>query len=97
MMDASTTMMFPSKRVSSNLYALMALDPIYEDFAGCTTLSCLPVDVCSNGDIAEDTRYCVLVLVPTSIPMAVVMHDCGCRAYSYQWLTYVWEVAQCQG
>ena len=80
-------------RVACQLYALMGLSPTYDDLCGCTLLSCLPVDIDENGNIAEDTRYCVLLLVPVGTSIVEVMRAYeDMRPYSYQWLTYCWEV-----
>lgn len=80
-------------RIACNLYALMTLDPTYEEKCGCVLLTCLPVDVDGNQNIAEDTRYCVLLLVPKDYSIMHVMRAYqDARPYSYQWLTFCWEV-----
>lgn len=80
-------------REPSRLFALMSLKPIYDDAPGCIVLSCLPVDVDSDGNIATDTRFCTLVLVCDTRTIVEVMHDYDdARPYSYQCLTYCWAV-----
>ena len=80
-------------RVASNLFSLMGLSPCYDDLCGCVLLSCLPVDLDKEQNIAEDTRYCALIIVPVDVTIVEVMRAyADMRPYSYQWITHCWEV-----
>lgn len=72
----------------------MGLSPCYDDLCGCVLLSCLPVDLDQDQNIAEDTRYCALVIVPYGVSINDVMRAyADMRPYSYQWITHCWEVS----
>ena len=79
-------------RVSCNLYCFMSHDPVWDDRDDVTVLCTLPVDVDGDGNIAPDTRYATLLLIPVDATLGVVLKSFEyARVYSWQWLTYVWQ------
>ena len=84
-----------TSRIAANLYAVQSLSPIVGDTSGASVVySCLPLDVDSEGRIAEDTRYITILSVVERFKAIDLMplFDYA-RPITCQWLTYLWEVA----
>lgn len=80
-------------RVIGNLYAFTSMAPCVESVRDCTFMACLPLDVTSDGLVADNPRYCNILTIPLGMRMDEVLLVLEqCRPISYHWLSYVWEV-----
>lgn len=83
-----------ASRISSNLYAVVSMDPITSDFDDLVIYSCLPVDSTPDGGISDDSRYVTLVSVPCGVQaFEILTYFDYARAFSCEWVTYMWEVS----